>query len=125
VPIYDYGCNVCGVVTEVIHGIEAPGPRFCPACGAEGSLRKAISSPSVVFKGSGWAKLDRRQGSGSSGSRAAKGSAPGDGGKEGKDGKDGKGSSDSKPASETGSGESATTKPASGSSTPSGPSEAH
>ena len=83
-PIYDYACSVCGRVTEVIHGIHAEGPRFCPACGAEGSMRKAVSSPSIVFKGSGWAKLDRRgsSGSGSSGkSRAAGGGTKGDSGK--------------------------------------------
>ena len=78
-PIYDYLCSNCGQTTEVIHGIDAPGPRFCPACGAEGSMRKAVSSPSIVFKGSGWAKLDRRgtSGSGSSGSRSGKTSASG------------------------------------------------
>ena len=43
----------------MIHGIDAAGPRFCPACGAEGSLRKAFALPAVHFKGSGWAKKDR------------------------------------------------------------------
>ena len=43
----------------MIHGIDAPGPRFCPACGAEGTLRKAFAPPTVHFKGSGWAKKDR------------------------------------------------------------------
>jgi predicted nucleic acid-binding Zn ribbon protein len=52
----------------VIHGIHDPGPRFCPVCGTEGSMRKALSTPAVVFKGSGWAKVDRRS---SGGSRAA------------------------------------------------------
>jgi putative FmdB family regulatory protein len=59
VPIYDYLCSTCGETTEVIHGITAPGPRFCPACGAEDTLRKAFVVPSVHFKGSGWAKKDR------------------------------------------------------------------
>lgn len=78
-PIYDYACSACGHVTEVIHGINDAGPRFCPNCGAEGSMKKALSPPAIVFKGSGWAKVDRRgsssktAGSGS-GSTAAKGS---------------------------------------------------
>jgi putative FmdB family regulatory protein len=59
VPIYDYLCSNCGARTEVIHGISAPGPRFCPACGAEDTLRKAFMAPTVHFKGSGWAKKDR------------------------------------------------------------------
>jgi putative FmdB family regulatory protein len=59
VPVYDYLCSACGRVTEVIHGIHAPEPRFCPACGAEGTLTKAFAAPAVHFKGSGWAKKDR------------------------------------------------------------------
>ena len=70
-PIYDYLCSNCGQTTEVIHGIDAPGPRFCPACGAEGTLRKAFVAPTVHFKGSGWAKKDR---SSSSAARAKAGS---------------------------------------------------
>jgi putative FmdB family regulatory protein len=72
-PIYDYLCSNCGQTTEVIHGIDAPGPRFCPACGAEGTLRKAFATPAVHFKGSGWAKKDR---SSSSAARAEAGAAP-------------------------------------------------
>src|SRR6476646_9905612 len=71
-PIYDYLCSNCGQTTEVIHGIDAPTPRFCPVCGAEGTLRKALSTPAVHFKGSGWAKKDR---SAASGARAKAGSS--------------------------------------------------
>ena|SRR5689334_15949922 len=71
-PIYDYHCSNCGQTTEVIHGIDAPAPRFCPVCGAEGTLRKAFAAPAVLFKGSGWAKKDR---SSSGGSRSKSGSA--------------------------------------------------
>lgn len=63
-PIYDYTCGTCGRVTEVIHGINDQGPRFCPNCGAEGTMRKALTAPAIVFKGSGWAKVDRRSSSG-------------------------------------------------------------
>jgi putative FmdB family regulatory protein len=59
-PIYEYHCRACGHRTEILHGINETGPQFCPACGAEGKLRKAITAPSIVFKGSGWAKKDRR-----------------------------------------------------------------
>ena len=58
-PIYDYLCSSCGHRTEVIHGINEAGPRFCPSCGAEGTLRKGFSTPAILFKGSGWAKKDR------------------------------------------------------------------
>ena len=71
-PIYDYVCSSCGQVTEVIHGIDAPGPNFCPVCGKEGTLRKSFAAPAVLFKGSGWAKKDR---SASSGARAKPGAS--------------------------------------------------
>lgn len=58
-PIYDYDCVACGRRIEVVHGVYAPGPTHCPNCG-EGPLRKAIAAPAVHFKGSGWAKRDRR-----------------------------------------------------------------
>jgi putative FmdB family regulatory protein len=69
VPIYDYVCGACGHLTEVVHGIHDGGPRFCPNCGAEGTMTKAFATPTIHFKGSGWAKKDR---SSSSRSAAAK-----------------------------------------------------
>ena len=58
-PIYDYTCSACGHLTEVLHGIYDLGPRFCPDCGAEGTMRKGVTAPAVHFKGTGWAKKDR------------------------------------------------------------------
>jgi putative FmdB family regulatory protein len=58
-PIYDYSCSACGHVTEVIHGINDHGPKFCPECGAEGTMSKGFTAPAVHFKGTGWAKKDR------------------------------------------------------------------
>src|SRR5260221_10753713 len=57
--MYDYVCSACHRLTEVVHGIAAEGPHFCPECGAEGTMTKVFSAPSVHFKGSGWAKKDR------------------------------------------------------------------
>jgi putative FmdB family regulatory protein len=58
-PIYDYRCTACDHLSEVIHGINDPGPRFCESCGAEGTMRKGFATPAVLFKGSGWARKDR------------------------------------------------------------------
>jgi putative FmdB family regulatory protein len=63
VPIYDYVCESCGRVIEVIHGLHADGPPECPDCG--GSMSKVFAAPTIHFKGSGWAKKDRRSTSGS------------------------------------------------------------
>ena len=58
-PLYDYDCAACGRRVEVVHGVHAPGPAHCPNCGG-GPLKKAISAPTIHFKGSGWAKKERR-----------------------------------------------------------------
>ena len=70
-PTYDYLCPN-GHRFEVIHGVTADGPAACPICGAS-PVRKAISAPSIVFKGSGWAKKDFRD----SKSKAAKSATSG------------------------------------------------
>ena len=58
-PTYDYTCAACGHRFEVVHGVQGHGPETCPNCGG-GPVRKAFAPPTVVFKGSGWAKVDRR-----------------------------------------------------------------
>src|SRR6185312_15847663 len=56
---YDYICAACGRRFEVIHGVHDPAPEACPLCGS-GPIRKAFAPPTIVFKGSGWAKKERR-----------------------------------------------------------------
>lgn len=68
-PVYDYVCTACDHRADILHGINDPGPNFCPSCGAEGTMRKQFSAPSIHFKGSGWAKKDR--GGSSSGTKAS------------------------------------------------------
>ena len=46
---------------EVLHGVDVTGPTTCDACG--GQMRKLLSAPAIVFKGSGWAKKDARSSS--------------------------------------------------------------
>jgi len=62
VPIYEYICSACGHRTDILHGVHDAGPHFCAECGAEGAMRKAVVAPAVHFKGSGWAKKERRSG---------------------------------------------------------------
>jgi putative FmdB family regulatory protein len=59
VPVYDYVCAACGRRFEVVHGVHVDGPTSCPLCG-KGPVRKAISAAAVHYKGSGWAKKERR-----------------------------------------------------------------
>jgi putative FmdB family regulatory protein len=84
-PLYDYDCAACGRRFEVIHGVHADPPTSCPLCGS-GPVRKAIVAAAVHYKGSGWAKKERRAGarsgstsSGGEGETAEVGSGTGSG----------------------------------------------
>lgn len=84
-PIYDYQCDGCGHRIEVFHGVNEGGPATCDACGSHGTMRKRFAPPSIVFKGSGWAKKDRGSGSSTKAARGS-GSGSGDGAPGGADG---------------------------------------
>ncbi len=58
-PAYDYDCAACGGRFEVTHGVHVDGPSTCPLCGS-GPVRKAITAAAIHYKGSGWAKKERR-----------------------------------------------------------------
>ena len=58
-PIYDFVCEACGHRWEAFHGLNESGPHQCPVCAA-GPVKRVFAPPTIVFKGSGWAKTDRR-----------------------------------------------------------------
>ena len=74
-PRYDYVCSACGRRFEVLHGVNDAGPASCALCG-EGPVRKAITAPAVHFKGSGWAKKERRSPASSGAAKAASDGSP-------------------------------------------------
>jgi putative FmdB family regulatory protein len=76
VPIYDYVCSACGHRFEVLRGLNEAGPGQCPLC--EGPVARAFAPPTILFKGSGWAKKDRRS-TGAPSRKAATGEAKGPG----------------------------------------------
>jgi putative FmdB family regulatory protein len=106
VPIYDYACRTCGHRFEAFHGLNEAGPHQCPECG--GTVNRVFAPPTIVFKGSGWAKLDRRY----SGAPTKKGSGGEGRAGEGRAGEGSTSGSDSSPGASSGSG----SGPASGSS---------
>ena len=55
-PIYEYGCDACGKVLEVIQKFSDEPLRTCPDC--SGQLTKLISRTSFQFKGTGWYVTD-------------------------------------------------------------------
>jgi putative FmdB family regulatory protein len=53
-PIYEYVCDKCGKLIDVLQKISDPPPARCESCGAEGPLTKCVSKTSFVLKGGGW-----------------------------------------------------------------------
>ena len=59
-PIYEYRCDSCQKVAEVIQKISDPTPEQCPNCETQGTLKKLVSQSAFVLKGSGWYVTDFR-----------------------------------------------------------------
>jgi len=57
-PIYDYRCDHCGHVFSAVQSFSDVALEKCPNCGKK--PRRLISTPAIVFKGSGWYKTDSR-----------------------------------------------------------------
>ena len=53
-PIYEYSCEKCGKMVDVLQKMDDPAPKKCEACGAKGKLTKVVSRTSFVLKGGGW-----------------------------------------------------------------------
>jgi putative FmdB family regulatory protein len=56
VPIYEYLCDSCSYQFEVKQSIKDDALTTCERCGK--ALRRLISSPGIMFKGSGWYVTD-------------------------------------------------------------------
>ena len=85
-PLYEYRCDACGQVFELIQKFSDPAPDACPKCG-KGPVERQQSSPAIQFKGSGWYITDyARKGSsgGDAGSTSSEASSSGDSGGESK-----------------------------------------
>lgn len=54
-PIYEYECEKCGAIVEMIHGMsEKPPTSRCAKC--KGKLQRLISAAAFHLKGGGWYK---------------------------------------------------------------------
>jgi putative FmdB family regulatory protein len=51
-PLYEYKCQSCDHVFDVIQKFSDPPLTTCPECG--GTVEKCVSSPALQFKGSGF-----------------------------------------------------------------------
>jgi putative FmdB family regulatory protein len=55
-PLYEYRCDECGAVTELLQKFSDEPLTTCPHC--SGRVRKLISRSSFQLKGSGWYLTD-------------------------------------------------------------------
>ena len=55
-PIYEYQCDSCSHRFEVKQSIKDDPIAACERCGK--AVRRLISSPGIMFKGSGWYVTD-------------------------------------------------------------------
>jgi len=51
-PLYEYKCDACGAVFEVIQKFSDEPLRVHESCG--GNVARLLSPPALQFKGSGW-----------------------------------------------------------------------
>jgi putative FmdB family regulatory protein len=56
VPIYEYQCESCTDKFEVKQGMKDDALTACPRCGKR--VQRLISSPAIMFKGTGWYVTD-------------------------------------------------------------------
>jgi len=54
-PIYEYKCENCNKIVELVQPFNATSPETCVHCG-KGPLRKLVSQSSFILKGDGWYK---------------------------------------------------------------------
>lgn len=55
-PLYEYKCDDCEDVFEVIQKFSDAPLTACGKCG--GTVRRLISAPAIQFKGTGWYVTD-------------------------------------------------------------------
>jgi len=88
-PIYEYQCQECGELSEILQKLSDAPATTCPACGAE-ALTKQVSAAGFRLAGGGWYETDfkkdgqrnLKQGDGGQGSSGGcSGGACGAGGK--------------------------------------------
>ena len=56
-PIYEYQCQACRSVHEVLQKVSDPLLKKCPECG-KSKLKKLVSAPSFRLSGTGWYETD-------------------------------------------------------------------
>ena len=53
-PIYEYQCSKCGLMTERFFKTIVEGEDYLPVCACENIMERIISMNSFSLKGDGW-----------------------------------------------------------------------
>ena len=56
-PIYEYRCDACGHMLDVLQKISDDPLKECPEC-RKAALRRLVSAPTFRLKGAGWYETD-------------------------------------------------------------------
>ncbi|MGE5597578.1 MAG: FmdB family zinc ribbon protein [Hyphomicrobiales bacterium] len=59
-PTYEYECQSCHAVYDLVQSFSAETTHTCEECG-KGVAKRVLHAPRVVFKGSGWYVTDSRK----------------------------------------------------------------
>ncbi len=73
-PIYEYKCNSCGRIIEVMQKFSDKPLSRCPAC--SGKISRIISNCTFHLKGTGWYVTDYKRGDSSMGRREKSSETP-------------------------------------------------
>lgn len=57
-PIYAYHCTACGHRFDRLQKLSDPDPDTCPACAAQGEVKRQLTAPAFRLAGSGWYETD-------------------------------------------------------------------
>lgn len=97
-PLYEYQCENCGEVFELIQKFSDAPLEVHDKCG--GHVHRLLSAPALQFKGSGWYVTDYAKGGGNGSSQSEK-KSPADkkGASDSGSGAESKAANESKPAS--------------------------
>jgi len=55
-PIYEYTCDQCHEVQELLQKFGEDAPEMCPKCQSKGTLKKTVTASAFHLKGGGWYK---------------------------------------------------------------------
>jgi putative FmdB family regulatory protein len=75
-PLYEYQCDQCGDLFEVVQKFSDEPLKLHDKCG--GAVRRILSAPALQFKGSGWYITDYAKGGSTKNNESGNGKASAD-----------------------------------------------